>query len=590
MPKMTAMDAAVRVLKSEGVDVVFGVPGAAILPLYDALRKDGSIRHILVRHEEGGTHAAEGYSRARAGKIGVNLGTSGPAGTNMVTGLYSALADSIPILCITGQAPRPKLHKEDFQAVDIAAIVAPVTKWSVTVMEGAQVPYIFRKAFQIMRSGRPGPVHIDLPIDVQREIINYDDEADEPLPVDRPRPGLKAIRKAIDLLLAADRPLIVAGGGVINANAHEHLVALAELTQTPVVPTLMGWGTIPDDHELHAGMVGLQTQHRYGNANLLDSDFVLGIGNRWANRHTGSVDIYTGDRTFVHIDIEPTQIGRVFSPDLGIVADAGLALEALVAEARIRSSRGDIPARTAWVDTVQERKRTLLRRTDFDNVPVKPQRVFQEVNAAFDDDTQFVTAIGLYQILSGQLQKINKPRNYIICGQAGPLGWEVSACTGAKLANPHKKVVGIVGDYSLQFLIEELAVAAQYKIPFVMILLNNAYLGLIRQASMPYGMDYEVSLSFQNVNAPEIGEYGVDHVKAAEAMGCRAIRVFDPEKIAAAIVWAKAESERLGVPVIVEVITERITNIAMGTEINSIREFEEIVDVPAVAEREPQLV
>lgn len=590
MPKMTAMEAAVRVMKSEGVDLVFGVPGAAILPLYEALKNDGTIRHILVRHEEGGSHAAEGYTRAYPGKIGVNLGTSGPAGTNMVTGLYSAMADSIPILCITGQAPRAKLHKEDFQAVDITAIVAPVTKWSVTVMEGAQVPYVFRKAFHLMRSGRPGPVHIDLPIDVQREIINYDDEADEPLEVHRPRPGQKAIRKALDLLLAAKRPLIVAGGGIINANAHEALIAFAELTNTPVIPTLMGWGTIPDDHPLNAGMVGLQTQHRYGNANFLDSDFVIGIGNRWANRHTGSVDVYTGDRKFVHIDIDPTQIGRVFSPDLGIVSDAGLALEALVAEAGDRNRRGMMPSRTEWVSTVQERKRTMLRRTDFGNTPVKPQRVFQEVNKAFGDDTQFVTAIGLYQILSGQLQKVNKPRHYIVCGQAGPLGWEVSACTGAKLANPKQKVVGIVGDYSLQFLIEELAVAAQYKVPFVMILLNNAYLGLIRQASLGYKMDYEVSLSFENVNAPEIGEYGVDHVKAAEAMGCRAIRVFDPEKIAEAIAWAQRECEEIGVPVIVEVITERITNIAMGGEINNIKEYEDILDVSPAAAPELQLV
>jgi tartronate-semialdehyde synthase len=589
MAKMTAMEAAVRVMQSEGVELVFGVPGAAILPLYDALRKHGGIRHVLVRHEEGGTHAAEGYSRARAGRIGVNIGTSGPAGTNMVTGLYSAMADSVPILCITGQAPRAKLHKEDFQAVDVAAITAPVTKWSTTVMEGAQVPYVFRKAFQLMRSGRPGPVHIDLPIDVQREIINYDPDADEPLEITRPRPGAKAIRRALDLLLAAKRPLIVAGGGVINAEASADLVAFAELTNTPVIPTLMGWGTIPDDHPLNAGMVGLQTQHRYGNATFLESDFVIGIGNRWANRHTGSVDVYTEGRTFVHVDIDPTQIGRVFSPELGIVADAGLALEALVAEARERKAAGTIPAREEWVGDVQERKRTMLRKTDFDNVPIKPQRVFQEINDAFDDDTQFVTAIGLYQILSGQLQKINKPRNYLICGQAGPLGWEVSACTGAKLANPTQNVVGIVGDYSLQFMIEELAVAAQFQVPFVMVLLNNAYLGLIRQAEKAYDMDFEVQLSFNNINAPEIGEYGVDHVKAAEAFGCRAVRVFEPAKISEAIAWAKRESESLKVPVIVEVITERVTNIAMGGEINAIKEFEPIVDLPRKEAREPAL-
>ena len=587
--KMTAMEAAVRVLESEGVDLVFGVPGAAILPLYDALR-GSRIRHILVRHEEGGTHAAEGYSRARAGKIGVCLGTSGPAGTNMVTGLYSAIADSSPILCITGQAPRAKLHKEDFQAVDIARITAPVTKWSITVMEGAQVPWAFRRAFQLMRSDRPGPVHIDLPIDVQKEIIDYDPAVDEPLEVHRPNPGRKAIRRALELLMAAERPVIVAGGGIVNAEAAPLLVELAELTQTPVIPTLMGWGTIPDDHPLNAGMVGLQTQHRYGNANFLRCDMALGIGNRWANRHTGSTAVYTSGRKFVHIDIDPTQIGRVFPPDLGIVADAGRALEMLLEEARDAKRRGALPQRAAWCGEVRERKRTLLRRTDFDTVPIKPQRVFQEVNAAFDDDTQFVTAIGLYQIASGQFQRVNKPRHYIVCGQAGPLGWEVSACTGAKLANPDKEVVGIVGDYSLQFLIEELAVAAQYKIPFMLIVLNNAYLGLIRQAERGYGMDYEVQLSFENVNCPEIGDYGVDHVKAAEAFGCVATRVFEPGKIADAIRWARQEMAAKGVPAIVEIITERITNIAMGPEIDQITEFEETIDLSSDVGLEAELV
>jgi tartronate-semialdehyde synthase len=579
----------VRVLESEGVELVFGVPGAAILPLYQALR-ESPIKHVLVRHEEGGTHAAEGYSRAMPGKIGVNIGTSGPAGTNMITGLYSASADSVPILCITGQAPRAKLHKEDFQAVDIAAIAAPVTKWSITVMEGAQVPSTFRKAFQIMRSGRPGPVHIDLPIDVQREIINYDPESDAPLAVVKPEPSAKAISRAVDMLLAAERPLLISGGGVISAEASADLVRFAELTNTPVIPTLMGWGTIPDDHPLNAGMIGLQTQTRYGNATFLASDFVFGIGNRWANRQTGSTEVFTKGRTFVHVDIEPTQIGRVFSPDLGIVADAGMALRALVAEVERRVRAGALPSRDAWCAEVRERKRTMLRRTDFDNVPIKPQRAFQEINAAFDDDTQFVTAIGLYQIASGQFQKINKPRNYLICGQAGPLGWEVSACTGAKLANPEKHVVGILGDYSLQFMIEELAVAAQYKVPFVLVLLNNAYLGLIRQAEIPYKMDYEVSLSFENINAPELGAYGVDHVKAAEAFGCRAIRVFEPDKIAAALAWARRESAEHGVPVLVEIITERITNISMGAEIDKINEYEEILDVPARSVPEKELV
>jgi tartronate-semialdehyde synthase len=579
MPKMSAVEAAVQVLKSEGVEVAFGVPGAAILPLYRALKGSG-IEHYLVRHEEGGTHAAEGYSRAKAGNIGICIGTSGPAGTNMVTGLYSAIADSIPILCITGQAPRAKLHKEDFQAIDVAAITAPVAKWSITVMEGAQVPWVLRKAFQTMRSERPGPVHIDLPLDVQKELIEYDPEADAPLAVHKPRPHRRAVEKAIDLMLAAERPLIMAGGGVIAAEASDLLVELAELTNAPVIPTLMGWGSIPDSHPLNAGMAGLQTQHRYGNANLLDSDFVLGIGNRWANRQTGSLEVFTRGRKFVHVDIEPTQIGRVFCPDIGIVSDARYALEAFVEVARERAAAGKVRRRNAWTAKVGERRRTMLRRMDFDNVPIKPQRVFQEINEVFDENTQYVTAIGLYQIASGQFQRIEKPRNYLICGQAGPLGWEVPACIGAKLANPDKEVVGVVGDYSFQFLIEELAVAAQYRIPFVMVLLNNAYLGLIRQAERGYDMDYEVQLNFRNVNCPEIGEYGVDHVKAVEAFGGLAVRVFEPGEIAEKLRWARKEAAARRLPVVVEIITERVTNIAMGPEVDQITEFEDIIDLP----------
>jgi tartronate-semialdehyde synthase len=577
MAKMTAAEAAVKVMESEGVELAFGIPGAAILPLYEALKRS-SIKHVLVRHEEGGAHSAEGYTRAASGKIGINLGTSGPAGTDMITGLYSAMADSIPILCVTGQAPRAKLHKEDFQAIDIAAIARPVSKWSVTVMEAAQIPRAFRYAFQVMRSGRPGPVLIDLPLDTQKELIEFDPDCDFPLEIFKPRPHPRQIEKALDMMMAAHRPLIVAGGGVINADASDLLVQLAETTNTPVVPTLMGWGTIPDDHPLNAGMVGLQTQHRYGNANFLASDFVLGIGNRWANRMTGSVEIFTSGRKFVHVDVDPMQIGRVFCPEMGIVSDAKYALEAFVASARRRKQAGTLTNRAKWVMEVQDRVFSMQRRTDFDNVPIKPQRVFQEINAAFDDDTRFVASIGLGQIASGQFQRINKPRNYIICGQAGPLGWVIPACLGVKAADPSKEVVGISGDYDFQFLNEELAVGAQYKLPFVVILINNAYLGLIRQAQMGYKMDYEVQLSFNNVNSPEIGEYGVDNCKVAEGMGCKAIRVFNPEKIQEAIQIARNTAEELQVPVVVEVITERVTNIAMGPEIDKINEFEEIYD------------
>jgi tartronate-semialdehyde synthase len=577
MPKMRAIDAAVHVLEREGVTTAFGVPGAAINPLYSALGARGSITHILARHVEGAAHMAEGYTRAAAGNIGVCIGTSGPAGTDMITGLYSASADSIPILCITGQAPRARMHKEDFQAVDIAAIAKPVSKWATTVMEPAQVPRAFQQAFHLMRSGRPGPVLIDLPFDVQMAEIEFDPDTYTSLPAYKPEATRAQIEKAVAMLNDAERPLIVAGGGIINADASDLLVQFAETTGVPVIPTLMGWGSIPDDHRLWAGMCGLQTSHRYGNATMLACDFVLGIGNRWANRHTGSVEVYTKGRKFVHVDIEPVQIGRVFAPDYGIVSDAKAALALFVEVAREWKAAGRLKDRTKWVDECNERKRTMLRKTNFENVPMKPQRVYQCLNRAFDDnDTCYVTTIGLSQIAAAQFLHIYKPRNWINCGQAGPLGWTIPAALGVRVADPTRRIVALSGDYDFQFMIEELAVGAQFKLPYTHIVVNNSYLGLIRQAQRGFQMDYCVSLAFENINSPETGGYGVDHLKVAEGLGCKAIRVQRQEEIDPAIEQAQKWMDQYRVPVVIEIILERVTNIAMGTEIDNVIEFEEL--------------
>ncbi|OQW55385.1 MAG: glyoxylate carboligase [Proteobacteria bacterium SG_bin9] len=575
MAKMRAIDAAVRVLENEGVTCAFGVPGAAINPLYSALKTRGSIRHILARHVEGASHMAEGYTRAVAGNIGVCIGTSGPAGTDMITGLYSASADSIPILCITGQAPRARLYKEDFQAVDIESIAKPVTKWAVTVREPALVPMVFQQAFHVMRSGRPGPVLIDLPLDVQLAEIEFDEDTYAPLPVYKPKATRAQIEKAFAMLQAAERPLIVAGGGIINADAAQELVEFAELTGIPVIPTLMGWGTIPDDHPLMAGMCGLQTSHRYGNANMLRSDFVLGIGNRWANRHTGSVEVYTKGRKFVHIDIEPTQIGRVFGPDFGIVSDAKAALQLFVQAAKERKKVARLKDRSEWANECAERKSTMQRKTHFDQVPLKPQRVYEEMNAAFGRDTCYVTAIGLSQIAGGQLLKVYHPRHWINCGQAGPLGWTLPAALGVRAADPTRKIVALSGDYDFQFLIEELAVGAQHKLPYLHIVVNNSYLGLIRQAQRGFNMDFEVSLAFENINSADTQGYGVDHVAVAEGLGCKAIRVRSPNEFRDAFARAEALMTEHQVPVVLEFILERVTNIPMGLEIDAINEFEE---------------
>jgi tartronate-semialdehyde synthase len=576
MARMTAAEAAVAILEREGVTHAFGLPGAAINPFYAAMRSRGGITHVLARHVEGASHMAEGYTRARAGNIGVCVGTSGPAGTDMLTGLYSASADSIPILCITGQAPVARLHKEDFQAVDIASIAKPVTKLAMTVLEAAQVPGAFAQAFHLMRSGRPGPVLLDLPFDVQMTEIDFDVDTYEPLAVHRPAATRAQVERALDLLETAERPLLVAGGGIVNADAAGLLAEFAELVGVPVVPTLMAWGVIPDDHPLMAGMVGLQTSHRYGNATMLAADLVLGIGNRWANRHTGGLEVYRRGRRFVHVDIEPTQIGRVFPPDYGIVSDAGAALELFVEAARERRAAGRLPDWSAWTAGCAERKRTMQRRTHFEDVPIKPQRVYEEMNRAFGREVRYVSTIGLSQIAAAQFLHVYHPRHWVNCGQAGPLGWTIPAALGVCVADPDATVVALSGDYDFQFMIEELAVGAQFNLPYLHVVVNNGYLGLIRQAQRGFDMDFCVQLSFDNVNSPELGGYGVDHVKVAEGLGCKALRVQRPEELPGAFEQAKKLLAEFRVPVVVEVILERVTNIAMGTELDNVTEFEEL--------------
>ncbi|MBU2407827.1 MAG: glyoxylate carboligase, partial [Gammaproteobacteria bacterium] len=421
-------------------------------------------------------------------------------------------------------------------------------------------------------------VLIDLPFDVQMAEIEFDIDTYEPLAVYKPAATRKQIERAMDMLAAADKPLIVAGGGIINADASALLVEFAELTGVPVIPTLMGWGSIPDDHPLMAGMCGLQTSHRYGNATLLASDFVLGIGNRWANRHTGSTEVYCKGRTFVHVDIEPTQIGRVFNPDLGIVSDAAAALELFVQVARERQAAKTLKNFGDWAGRTAERKKLMHRKSHFTETPIKPMRVYEEMNAVLPRDTIYVSTIGLSQIAGAQFLHVYGPRQWINCGQAGPLGWTLPAALGVVAADPTRTVVGLSGDYDFQFMIEELAVGAQFNLPYVQVLVNNSYLGLIRQSQRGFEMDYCVQLAFenQNVDDPVLKSYGVDHQAVVQGLGCRSLRVTDPEKIGAALIEARALAQQHRVPVVVEVILEKVTNVAMGTEIDNIAEFEEV--------------
>ncbi len=591
MAKMTTMAAAVRILQSEGVKHIFGIPGAGILPFYRALKDLGTIKHMVTRHEESAIHMADGYARA-LGTVGVCAATSGPGASNFVTGLYTAQVDSIPLLALTGQNVRAQLDREAFQAVNIAEVVKPVTKKSYCIKDPAMVPWVFREAFKIMREGRQGPVLIDLPLDVQKEEIEYDPEVDVPLPILRMAPNARQIQKALDMILAAEKPVMLLGGGVIIAEACKEFVALAEALQIPVVTSYMGKSGIPWNHPLMAGHVGIQCNTRSGNQVFLDSSLVLAVGARFNDRHTGDLKVYKGSRKFIHVDVDPGQIGKNIMPDLGICADAKLTLQALLDEVKRRSVKR--PA--AKLDIPQIRSK-MERKTDYGDIPIKPQRVFKEINEFFDEETMFVTCIGLNQIWSGQLQKITKPRHYLDCGGAGPLGWDMPASIGAKVARPDKVVVDVVGDFGFQFCMDALPVAVMYKVPFVIVVLNNGYLGLIRQAEKyMYDMNFEVQIWYDSLRAIQAEQVpravagggrgavnvervtqvaenegrGFDFVKFAEACGATGERVTDPKEIKAALKRA-VES---GLPYVVDIIMERETDCPMGVAIDAIREFE----------------
>jgi tartronate-semialdehyde synthase len=585
------MAAAVRILQSEGVKHIFGIPGAGILPFYRALKDLGTIQHMVTRHEESAIHMADGYARA-LGTVGVCAATSGPGASNFVTGLYTAQVDSIPILALTGQNVRAQLDREAFQAVNIAEVVKPITKKSYCIKDPAMVPWVFREAFKIMREGRPGPALIDLPLDVQKEEIEYDPEVDGPLPILRMPPNAKQIKKTVDMLLAAEKPVMLLGGGVLVADACKEFVALAEALQIPVVSSYMGKSGIPWNHPLMAGHVGIQCNTRSGNQVFLDSTLVLAVGARFNDRHTGDVKVYKGNRKFIHVDVDPGQIGKNIMPDLGICADAKLTLQALLDEVKHRN----VKRPPTKLDISQIRAK-MERKTDYDNIPIKPQRVFKEINEFFDEDTVFVTCIGLNQIWSGQLQKISKPRHYLDCGGAGPLGWDMPASIGAKVARPDKVVVDVVGDFGFQFCMEALPVAVMYKVPFVIVVLNNGYLGLIRQAEKyMYDMNFEVQIWYDSLRAiqaeqapmamaaggmgavnvervTQVAENegrGFDFVKFAEACGAAGERVTDPKEIKAAL----NRGVESGLPYVVDIVMERETDCSMGVAIDAIREFE----------------
>ncbi|SJZ52413.1 tartronate-semialdehyde synthase [Pilibacter termitis] len=555
---MKVAEAIVQIMVKEGIQDAFGIPGAGINPVYKYM-ENAPIEHYCMRHEEACVHAADGYYRAKH-KIALAICTSGPGATNFVTGLYTANIDSIPVLAITGQANSWQLKQDAFQCVDMVSIASSVCKKVYCPLEAEKIPEIMREAFYLMRSGKPGPVLLDLPLDIQQQEIEFDIEQYEPKAIQKISASYAEIEKVLDMIEEAKMPAIIMGGGVILSKSEEKLIQFAEKLQIPIIQTYMAKGGVPINHPLNAGHAGIQVGQPIGNKIFLESDLIIGIGNRFTDRHTGNLEVYRHGRKFIHIDIEPTQIGKVFQPDLGIVSDAKIALEMLleVAEKRNLGAVG-----RKEIEKLPEWRKELARKTDFDDTPIKPHRVFKELNEVFDENTMFTAGCGITQIWSGQLQEINRPRRYLPSGGAGTLGFEVPAAFGAKVADPTATSVTVLGDFGFTFMGEEIAVSAAYEKPMITVIVNNAYLGLIRQnQKVAYDFEYGVDMPY-NQNGL------IDYVKVAEGYGCVGERVFTPDELRLALEKAK-KSEK---SVVIDVICEPEQLCDMGVALDNIRNF-----------------
>lgn len=544
-----------KIFEIEGITDAFGIPGAGINGLYKYLAKS-KIKHYTHRHEEACVHAAGGYYRA-SGRMAAALCTSGPGATNFVTGIYTCNIDSIPLLAVTGQAVRSQLGKDAFQCVDIAEICKPIAKATFCITDPEKAVEVFQNAFMIAKMGKPGPVVIDLPLDIQNTEIDYDMSQYRPLSYKNPQAEKENLIKAIEMIKEAKTPALIMGGGVVLSDAVNECIQFAEKMNLPVITTYMAKGAMPEDHPLNAGHAGIQVGQPIGNKIFLDSDLIIGIGCRFTDRHTGDLSVYRGDRKFIHINIEESEFDKVLTTDLNIHSDAKFALEGLIGEA----NKLEIAEPAARVLELPELRESLKRKTDYNCTPINPHRVFRELNEYFGDDVIFTTGCGITQIWSGQLQEINRPRHYLASGGAGCLGYDIPAAFGAGVATG-KQTVAVMGDFGFTFHVQELAVCAKFKIPVIVVIVNNAYLGLIRQnQKYAYGYEYAVEMS---ENQDEI-----DYVKVAEGFACYGERVFKPSDIAAALDRAK----KSGKPAVIDIVCDPEVDCSMGNALDSVREF-----------------
>jgi acetolactate synthase I/II/III large subunit len=514
--EVTGAQALVRSLESQGVDVVFGLPGGTILPAYDPIRSS-SLRHVLVRHEQGAGHAAEGYAWA-TGRPGVCIATSGPGATNLVTALADAYMDSVPVVAITGQVPTAMIGTDAFQESDITGITAPVTKHNELVTDPARIPAAIAEAFHIASTGRPGPVLVDLPKDVQQATTTWS------WPPVMDLPGYKIpgaadpgqIEAAARLLHQARRPVLYAGGGVIKSNSHEALRELAELTQAPVTTTLMARGAFPDAHPLALGMPGMHGMYA-AVAALQEADLIVALGARFDDRVTGKLSAFAPNAMIVHADIDPAEIGKNRAPDVAIVGDLRFSLAELARAVReLYEAEG--PADTAgWVATTAAWKRAYpLRYAQAPDGPLKPQHVVERLSALTGGDAVVVAGVGQHQMHASQHYSFTKPRSWINSGGAGTMGFAVPAAMGAQIGRPGELVVAIDGDGCFQMTAQELATCAIEGLPVKVLIFNNGFLGMVRQWQELF---YE-----ERYSEVHLGTAIPDYVKLAEAYGCAGLR------------------------------------------------------------------
>jgi acetolactate synthase-1/2/3 large subunit len=573
--KMTGADAILRSLEAEGVDVMFGLPGGAILPLYDAMARGTTVRHVLARHEQGAGHMAEGYARA-SGRVGVAIATSGPGATNLVTPIADAWMDSTPLVCITGQVRTHLIGTDAFQECDITGITIPIVKHSWLVQDVDELPHVMKAAFHVASTGRCGPVLVDVPRDIQEAEFDFAYPDEVSLPGWKPprRGNARQIMAAASVVAAAERPILYVGGGVLNAHATDELRELAEVARLPVVTTLMAKSGFPESHELHVGWPGMHGP-KWSNYALNKADVVVAVGARFDDRVTGKLSAFAPGATIVHLDIDAAEISKIRHADVPVVGPLKPVLAAMAKQLRDDA----VPGRTdAWLAQIDEwREQFPLRYSAQPGPMLKPQVVLERLQALTEgrDDVVWTTGVGQHQMWAMQYVRCDRPRTFITSGGLGTMGYGIPAAIGAKAARPDATVICVDGDGCFQMTCQELATAAHEKLPIVVVIVNNGYLGMVRQWQDMFFEERFSQIALTH-NLP-------DYAALARAYGALGFTAENEEELEAALIEAIASGRTCVVDARVDPREHCFPMIAAGSAAIDMVEFEDTqTEVPVV--------